>query len=72
MRKFRDVLSMTLLFLAGAILFGTAIVVGGVIWYLLAWLAVVVFAGFGVQIPFWPTFGAIILVIVALGLIGRR
>lgn len=28
----------------------------------IAYLAVLVFAGFGVEIPYWPTFGGLVLI----------
>ncbi len=59
-----------ILILLLAILLGFGLYFGGTC--LITWLVVLVFGGFGITIPFWATFGAVVLVQLILGAVGAH
>ena len=53
----------------GCILF---LVMFGLFHTAITWAAVWVFYLFGVEVPFWPTFGAVFVLEMVFGIVGRR
>ncbi len=54
---------------AGCFLF---LVMFGLFHTAITWAAVWVFYLFGVEVPFWPTFGAVFVLEMVFGIVGRR